>query len=141
MLKISCALLLVLAAAPAVATAADTANLHGRVVSATTGAPLSGVDVTYQSTGGVSHVTTDSNGVYEIWGAPIGRAELSFAHDGFLESAGMLCIHGDSMDLPTIRLFDGSTREDARAEYGQWKSFSRSIVLETTTDATWIGPC
>lgn len=141
MLKISCALLLVFAAAPAVALAADTAYVHGRVVSANNGAPLAGVDVTYKSPGGESHVMTDSNGVYEFWGAPFGKAVLSFAHDGFMESAGVVCVKGDAMDMPTIKLFNGGTRDDARAEFGQWQVLDRSIVLETTTDATWIGPC
>lgn len=135
-------LCLVLAAmCPALAAASSTAYVEGKVIDASSGRPIPGVQITVQSPRGNVSTVSDSNGFYMLWDAPIGQATLSFSHDGFMQSAGTVCLHPGATDTSTIGLFDRLGGPAGRADYEQWKQLSRTIVLEDTTSTTWLGPC
>ncbi|HEV3155357.1 MAG TPA: carboxypeptidase regulatory-like domain-containing protein [Candidatus Baltobacteraceae bacterium] len=129
------------ALSPAIAAASATAYVEGKVIDASTGKPVQGVHVTVQSPTGTAGAVSDRNGFYMVWDAPIGQATLSFSHDGFMQSAGTVCLHPGATDASTIALYDRLGGESSRAEFQQWRSLSRYLLLEDTTNATWLGPC
>jgi hypothetical protein len=133
--------LVVAALCPAMAYASSMAYVEGKVVDANTGQPLAGVQVTVQSPSGTSQAVSNAQGFYMLWDTPIGQATLSFSHEGFTQSAGFVCLHPGATNTSTIGLYDNLARDAGRAEFAQWRRLSRYMVLEETTDATWLGAC
>lgn len=126
---------------PSLASASGIAYVEGKVLDATTGQPLAGVQVMVKSPSGEATATSGANGFYMLWDAPVGQATLSFSREGFAQSAGVVCLRPGTTNTATISLFDRLGGQSGRAEFAQWRQLSRDLQLDETTNSTWLGPC